>query len=185
MPSKTHLEICGSRGKREGKVWNPEQNMRKKIKRTARNSEVLVPQCNIFQQFSVPGALVTWAQEDWILSNTHSLYPCGVQAVQHQSANGMVENMCHFSLHEPGSHPLPPQHAKHSVWEEELLCMFRVRESNPSSCPWQKAPCVSLQQAEDGAMPMYVVYTIFPRNWKKSQMSCLIPVRRLLAHQRR
>lgn len=64
------------------------------------------------------------------------------------------------------------------------VCVFRVRESNPSSCSWQKASHMSCQQAEDGAMPMYTVYTIFPGNWKKSWMSCLIPVRRLLAHQR-
>lgn len=38
-------------------------------------------------------------------------------------------------------------------------------------------------QAVDGAMPVYMLNKIFPRIWKKSQVSCLIPVRRLLAHK--
>lgn len=64
--------------------------------------------------------------------------------------------------------------------EEEPLC--RVREGSPSSCSQQQASCMLFQQAENGAMPVYMLYKIFPRIWKKSFINCLIPVRRLLAH---
>lgn len=69
------------------------------------------------------------------------------------------------------------------LWEEELLCRLRVREGSPSSCSQQQASCTLFQQAEDGAMPAYMLYKIFPRLWKKSCISCLIPVRRQLAHK--
>lgn len=69
------------------------------------------------------------------------------------------------------------------LWEEELPCRLRVREGSPSSCSRQQASCTLFQQAEDGAMPVYMLYKIFPRLWKKNYISCLILVRRQLAHK--
>lgn len=65
-------------------------------------------------------------------------------------------------------------------WEEEPL-WGSESEGNPSSCSQQQASCILFQQAEDGAMPVYMLYKIFPRIWKKIYVGCLIPVRRLLA----
>lgn len=44
------------------------------------------------------------------------------------------------------SHPLPPQQAEHGIQEEELVCMFRVRARNPSSCSQQMTSRMLFQQ---------------------------------------
>lgn len=62
-----------------------------------------------------------------------------------------------FQLASARVHPLPPQHADRGIQEEEILCVFRVRESNPSSYSWQKASCMSFQQAADVEMPAYTI----------------------------
>lgn len=137
--------------------------MRKNINRTARRNKIWMLQCNIFQQFGIPGVLLTWAQEDWILSHTHSLYPCDDRKCSIRMQMKWWKTCAISACISQGSHSLPPQHAKHSIQEEELLCVFIVRESNPCSCSF-----MSFQQTKDGAVPMYMVYTICPRNWKKS-----------------
>lgn len=72
-------------------------------------------------------------------------------------------------------------------------CWAQLREEEPPGRLSQRGqPQLLLPAAgflhtipagRDGAMPVYLLYKIFPRIWKKSYIRCFISVRRLLAHE--
>lgn len=65
------------------------------------------------------------------------------------SANEIVEGACPFSLHQPGSHPLPQQRAQHSLGRKSL-CEAQSQRATPAPAPSSGLPayCSSRQRME-------------------------------------